>query len=795
MSNIPISSLPIANPLSGEEMVPIVQAGTTKRTTAEALGAFPFGTSSADTFVTVSQETGLSQSRQLVAVSPLVLTDNGAGSTFSLTFTGALGVSGPLSVLGNSSTATAIPGDLTGSANQVLRVNSGGTALTFGAVNLASGSAVSGVLGVSTGGLGTSSPTANSVLLGQGASPVTVVANATAGYVLTATGAGSDPTFQAAAAAGVTSVSGTGGTTGLTVTGGPITSVGTLTLGGILIVPNGGTGTSALGSNALLIGHGTGAITSVTNATAGYVLMATGTASAPTFQQAGTGLGTVTSVNAAGGTTGLTFSGGPITSVGTLTLGGVLVVSDGGTGTSSLTANNLLLGQGTGAIIPMPFGGATGQILAASTGAAPGFTAQPTLNVSLTVPKIIGGTATGSTLILLATSGAGAGSESVSIAGGPNGASTFAVFNSLGLTVGTATNGSGTIVVGARPNNGELNGIYVSRDITASATGAIKIGSTIRGTLSHIADLFVEPLAGATAVITSDWYGISISGPFITTGGTSLDYQALRIGDCSVVGGGGTVTGTSRAILVEGGVSEFRGSIVGGRNSNSSLILQSTTGTGGPAANDSIKFQGGIAGATPIASFVVGTSGAGTLTGGLTLGYFGTSGNIAGAISFVEGSAADGRGLTIQRSTVASTGANWTVSAGGAKSGASNSKGGDILFVSGVTTGNATSGISFYAFPGNAGATSDNALTLAASYDSFGVSCLPLTPLPAGGTNGLGFKFTNQGNFGIFFGSGAPTLTAIKGSLYLRSDGTSTATRMYINTDGAATWTGVLTVA
>jgi hypothetical protein len=478
-----------------------------------------------------------------------------------------------------------------------------------------------------------------------------------------------------------------------------------------------------------------------------------------------------------------------------LTLGGVLVTADGGTGTATLTANSLLFGQGTGNPVGFTSVGATGQILIGNSLSTPSFSAQPTLNVSLTVPKIIGGTATGSTLILLATSGAGAGSESVSIAGGPNGASTFAVFNSLGLTVGTATNGSGTIVVGARPNNGELNGIYVSRDITASATGAIKIGSTIRGTLSHIADLFVEPLAGATAVITSDWYGISISGPFITTGGSSLDYQALRIGDCSVVGGGGTVTGTSRAILVEGGVSEFRGTIVGGRNNSSGLILQTTTGTGGPAANDSIKFQGGIAGATPLAAFVVGTSGGGTPIGGLTIGYFGTTGNIAGSISFVEGNSSDGRAVTIQRSTVASTGAGWTVSAGGAKSGASNSKGGDILFVSGVTTGNATSGISFYAFPGNAGATSDNSLTLACNFDSFGVSSLPLTPLPAGGTNGLGFKFSNQGNFGIFFGSGAPTLTAIKGSLYLRSDGTSTATRMYVNTDGAATWTGVLTVA
>lgn len=42
--------------------------------------------------------------------------------------------------------------------------------------------------------------------------------------------------------------------------------------------------------------------------------------------------GSVTSVDASGGTTGLSFSGGPITSMGTLTLDGTLVVANGGTG-------------------------------------------------------------------------------------------------------------------------------------------------------------------------------------------------------------------------------------------------------------------------------------------------------------------------------------------------------------------------------------------------------------------------------------------------------------------------------
>lgn len=47
----------------------------------------------------------------------------------------------------------------------------------------------------------------------------------------------------------------------------------------------------------------------------------------------------------------------------------------------------------------------------------------------------------------------------------------------------------------------------------------------------------------------------------------------------------------------------------------------------------------------------------------------------------------------------------------------------------------------------------------------------------------------------ISAGSGAPTFAAAKGSLYLRTDGSSTSTRAYINTDGATTWTSITTAA
>ena len=68
----------------------------------------------------------------------------------------------------------------------------------------------------------------------------------------------------------------------------------------------------------------------------GQVLGYDATAGVWRNQSAG-GAGTVSSVEVSGAGTGLSFAGGPITSSGTLTLGGTLQVPNGGTGATSLT--------------------------------------------------------------------------------------------------------------------------------------------------------------------------------------------------------------------------------------------------------------------------------------------------------------------------------------------------------------------------------------------------------------------------------------------------------------------------
>jgi hypothetical protein len=76
-----------------------------------------------------------------------------------------------------------------------------------------------------------------------------------------------------------------------------------------------------------------------------------------------------------------------------------------------------------------------------------------------------------------------------------------------------------------------------------------------------------------------------------------------------------------------------------------------------------------------------------------------------------------------------------------------------------------------------------------------GVVARNATAIPAGGTTGAGYTLSSTANFGVFFGSGVPTLTAAKGSLYLRSDGSTTNDRMYVNTNGTTAWTAVITAS
>lgn len=185
-----------------------------------------------------------------------------------------------------------------------------GTATNITGLPLSTG--VTGTLPVANGGTGTTTPS----IVG--------------GTNVTVSGTWPNQTINSTASSSgtVTSVDVSGGTTGLTTSGGPITTSGTVTLAGTLAVANGGTGTT------------TPSIVAGTNVTV------TGTWPNQTVNSTASGSGTVTSV-AATVPSVFSISGSPITTSGTLAItysGTALPIVNGGTGvtTSTGTGNTVL---------------------------------------------------------------------------------------------------------------------------------------------------------------------------------------------------------------------------------------------------------------------------------------------------------------------------------------------------------------------------------------------------------------------------------------------------------------------
>ena len=88
MANVTISQLPAAGPITGDELVPVVQNGVTVHTTAQALAASPTLT---QTFLTLNQEPTLNNSRRLTGGTGIGLVDGGAQSTLQIALNGASG--------------------------------------------------------------------------------------------------------------------------------------------------------------------------------------------------------------------------------------------------------------------------------------------------------------------------------------------------------------------------------------------------------------------------------------------------------------------------------------------------------------------------------------------------------------------------------------------------------------------------------------------------------------------------------------------------------------------------------
>jgi hypothetical protein len=450
-AQVTIVQLPAAGPITGTESVPIVQNGQTVQTTTAAIAASP---SQNQTFLTINSEATLPNSRYLSTSTGLGLTDGGALSFYRIALNRAAGsletaltgivakdtpstvvartlqasgsglsvsdgngvsgnptfsLTGQVAALANASGAGLVA--LPNNGSVIIRTITG----TASEIDVADGTGAAGnpTIGLADnpvlpGTEGAVMPTGNTA-----ARPVSPTNGLFRYNSQTATfeGYANNAWGAITTGSGVASVDASGGTTGMAFTGGPITSVGTLTLTGTLGAANGGTGLTSYAVGDITYASGTTTISKLTLGAAGYFLTAgasapqwsnpslltIGTATniaggaanriayntsagatsfiaAPTiantylewsgsaFQWSANPIGSVTSVDVSGGTTGLTTSGGPITSSGTITLAGTLGIANGGSGQTTaqaalnafagaVTSGQYLRGNGTNVVM------------------------------------------------------------------------------------------------------------------------------------------------------------------------------------------------------------------------------------------------------------------------------------------------------------------------------------------------------------------------------------------------------------------------------------------------------------
>ena len=293
----------------------------------------------------------------------------------------------------------------------------------------------------------------------------------------------------------VTSIAATG-TADITVTGSPITTAGTLAF--------------ALSNTAVTAGT-YGSSSSVPQFTVDAKGRVTGVTNVPIAGAAG---GTVTSVQASGGTTGLSFSGGPITASGTLTLAGTLGIANGGTGQTTATG-------AINALVPLQTGNA-GMVL--------------TTNGSV-VSWAINGSGT-------VTSVSATGANGIIVSGSPI-TSSGTIALSLGAITPTSVASTGTVTGSnlSGTNTGDQT-ITLTGDVTGAGTASFPTTlATVNTTPGTYADAHFVPTItvnakGLVTSITTQHVDNSIRDLVIETDTITIDarHQYIVTGTMEVLG-------------------------------------------------------------------------------------------------------------------------------------------------------------------------------------------------------------------------------------------------------------------
>jgi hypothetical protein len=279
----------------------------------------------------------------------------------------------------------------------------------------------------------------------------------------------------------------------------------------------------------------------------------------------GGGSGTVTSVNVSGGTTGLTTSGGPVTTSGTITLAGTLNVANGGTGatTAAGARTNLSVPSTTGSGASGTWGiDITGNAATVTNGVyTTGSYADPTWITSIAGSKVTGNISgqAGSVANAL-TAGTGI---SYSVGTTYDGSVAVTINNSAPDQTVSLTGGTGISTSGTYPSFTITNTLPDQVVSLTGGTGISTSGTYPSFTVTNTAPDQVVSLTGAGTT--------SISGTYPNFTITSNDQY---VGTVTSVSGTGTVNGIS----LSGTVTSSGSLTLGGTLSNVSLTTQ-VTGT------------------------------------------------------------------------------------------------------------------------------------------------------------------------------------------------------------------------
>lgn len=275
-------------------------------------------------FLTITTEPGLGSERVLTPTGDFLVTDGGPNSTYDL----ALSTTGVVAgAYGDASHTIGITVDSRGRVTSISSYTLNSDNVTEGSTNLyftnaRARSALSNGTGMAyDSATGTIAVGTKLAAYAGGDTPsaftLSIVDAVDAAAWRVAIGAGTSSTTGT-----VTSVQASGGTTGLSFSGGPITGSGTLTLSGTLIAPNGGTGQSSYTTGDLLYASSSSALSKLADVATGNALISGGVGVAPSW-----------------GKVGLTTH-----------ISGTLAVGNGGTGATTLTSGYLVKGNGASAV-------------------------------------------------------------------------------------------------------------------------------------------------------------------------------------------------------------------------------------------------------------------------------------------------------------------------------------------------------------------------------------------------------------------------------------------------------------